>query len=183
MRIEAAGAFHHVTLRGNARATIFHDERDYHVFLKRLGETVERFLWQLHAFCVMPNHFHLLVETPEPNLGKGMLVLNGSYARRYNARYDRVGHVFQTPYRSTLVVGDPHFLEASRYIVLNPVRAMLTRDPIEWPYSSYGATAAIVPAPAWLVVDFTRAAFGGAGSYASFVAAPAMSGNQVAGHG
>ena len=182
MRIEAAGAYHHVTLRGNARATIFHDDRDYEVFLKRLGETVERFLWRLHAFCLMPNHFHLLVETPEPNLGKGMLVLNGSYARRYNARYDRVGHVFQTPYRSKLVLGDPHFMEASRYIVLNPVRAAITREAIEWPYSSYAYTAGVATAPPWLVVDFTRAVFDGTAAYAAFVAAGGMSGNQVAGH-
>lgn len=183
MRCELAGGVFHVAMRGNARATIFHDDHDYAVFLRMLQSTVETFDWLLHAWCVMPNHFHLLVETPHANLGRGMLVLNGSYARRYNAKFDRVGHVFQTPYRSTLVATDEHFLEATRYIANNPVRAKLSERAAAWPWSSYRATIGLDSKPSFLTIERTFALFGSPGDLAAFVAAKAMSGNVVAGHG
>ena len=183
MRTELAGGIFHVTMRGNARATIFHNDHDYDVFLRMLRKTVETFEWPLHAWCVMPNHFHLLAETPHANLGRGMLVLNGSYARRYNARFDRVGHVFQTPYRSKLVMTDEHFMEAMRYIANNPVRAKLCERAGDWPWSSYNATAGRSPVPSFLQTTRALALFGSADEFAAFVAARAMSGNHVAGHG
>jgi len=170
-------------MRGNARAEIFHDHHDYAVFLRMLRKTVETFEWLLHAWCVMPNHFHLLVETPHANLGRGMLVLNGSYARRYNARFDRVGHVFQTPYRSKHVSTDEHFMETLRYIANNPVRAKLRRRAADWPWSSYRATAGLTAAPPFLEVGRMAALFGSPRDFAAFVDAKAMSRNVVAGHG
>jgi len=183
MRTEFAGGIFHVTMRGNARATIFHDDHDYVVFLRMLRKTVESFEWLLHAWCVLPNHFHLLVETPHPNLGRGMLVLNGSYARRYNAKFDRVGHVFQTPYRSTPVLTDEHFMEAMRYIANNPVRAKLSGHAADWGWSSFRASAGLQAAPPFLQTSRTLAFFGSGAEFASFVAAKAMSSNHVAGHG
>lgn len=183
MRTELAGGVFHVTMRGNARATIFHDDHDYGVFIRMLTKTVETFEWLLHSWCVMPNHFHLLVETPHANLGRGMLVLNGSYARRYNAKFDRVGHVFQTPYRSKLVETDEHFTEAIRYIARNPVRANLCVRPVDWPWSSYRATIGRDPKPAFLTTGRTLAMFGSTAELAAFVDATAMSSNVVAGHG
>ena len=183
MRIELVDGIFHGTMRGNARAAIFHDDHDYAVFLRMLRTTVERFEWLLHAWCVLPNHFHLLVETPHANLGRGMLVLNGSYARRYNAKFDRVVHVFQTPYRSTLVATDEHFMEAVRYIANNPVRAKLCTHAHEWRWSSYRATVDIDLRPSFLTTERTRGLLGSAGDIAEFVDPKAMSGNVVARHG
>jgi REP element-mobilizing transposase RayT len=183
MRSELAGGIFHVTMRGNARAEIFHESHDYEVFLKMLGKTVERFEWLLHAFVVLPNHFHLLVETPQPNLGRGMLVLNGSYARRYNAKFDRVGHVFQTPYRRKLVRSDAHFSETVRYIANNPVRARLCRQAEDWPWTSFRATLGISPVPRFLRTERVLAQFDSVAELRAFVAAKAMSSNHVAGHG
>ena len=183
MRSELVDGMFHVTMRGNARAEIFHEPHDYEVFLKMVEKTVERFQWLLHAFVVLPNHFHLLVETPQPSLGRGMLVLNGSYARRYNAKFDRVGHVFQTPYRRKLVRTDEHFIETVRYIANNPVRARLCRRAEDWPWSSFRASAGLSSAPRFLRTDRVLAQFDSAAELRTFVAAKAMSSNLVAGHG
>jgi REP element-mobilizing transposase RayT len=183
MRTELAGGVFHVTMRGNARATIFHHDHDYDVFLRMLRTTVETFEWLLHSWCVLPNHFHRLVETPHTNLGRGMLVLNGSYARRYNAKFDRVGHVFQTPYRSKLVATDEHFTEAVRYIANNPVRAKLCARAADWSWGSYRATSGLEPKPPFLTTERIVAVFGSAADLAAFVDAKAMSLNVVAGHG
>jgi REP element-mobilizing transposase RayT len=183
VRIELADGIHHVTMRGNNRATIFHDDRDYEAFLGRLASTVKDFAWLLHAYVVMPNHFHLLVETPQPNLGRGMLILNGSYARRYNARYDHVGHVFQTPYSSKLVLTDAHFVESCRYIVNNPVRAGLCARPDQWRWTSYHGMAGLSFPPDFLHLARLRAAFDSPEEFATFTAAKNMSSNHVAGHG
>src|SRR5438270_259648 len=110
-RLEYGGAVYHVTNRGNNRAVIYRDDDDYAGFLRELSKVVLRFGWICHCYCLMPNHFHLLVETPDPNLGRGMLRLNGAYARRYNWRHERVGHVFQGPYEAKVVETDEHLLE------------------------------------------------------------------------
>jgi REP element-mobilizing transposase RayT len=175
-----ADGIYHVTSRGNRRETIFFDDYDYAGFLRRLGQTVERFGWLCHSYCVLPNHYHLLVETPEPNLSRGMLVLNGAYARRFNTRYSQVGHVFQGPFSCELVHRDEHFLECCRYIALNPVRAGLCRHPGDWRWSSYRALAGLEPAPSFLHVDFVHAMFGGAAGYRAFVLAGVEASNQVA---
>jgi putative transposase len=115
-RQNVAGGIYHITARGNAQEAIFLDELDYVALLRLLSETVERYSWRCHSYCLLPNHYHLLLETPEPNLSRGMLLLNGSYARRFNGRHERVGHVFQGPYRAEVVQRDEHLLEVCRYI-------------------------------------------------------------------
>ena len=166
---------YHVTARGNAQDAIFLDEQDYRAFCDALSTTVERNRWLCHSYCLLPNHYHLLLETPEPNLGRGMLVLNGRYARRFNRRYQRYGHVFQGPYGAVLLQDDDHLLEVCRYIALNPVRAGLAGSPGDWPWSSYGALAGLADAPTFLHVDLARSLLGGASGYRDFVAAAATS--------
>jgi len=169
-RIEFPGAMHHVTGRGNAKAPIFCEPCDYEAFLELVAEAVALQGWLCHAYCLIPNHYHLLFETPEPNLGKGMLRVNGTYARRFNWRYSRVGHVFQGPYGDTLVKDDDHLAEVARYLALNPVRAGLVDSPDAWPWSSHRAFAGLRKAPAFLNLDGIRSLLGGGAGYRRFVA-------------
>jgi REP element-mobilizing transposase RayT len=141
LRIQYQGAVYHTTSRGNARNYIFQHEKDRNDLLTILEKTVKRHNWLCHAYCIMGNHYHLLVETPDANLAKGMQLLNQMYTQRYNRRHKRVGHVFQGRYKSFLVEKEAHLLELSRYIVLNPVRANLVDCPSKWRWSSYNATA------------------------------------------
>jgi len=166
----AFDGFSHVTARGNNRSVIFRDEADYEAFLRQFEKVVARFRWRCHAYCLIPNHYHLLVETPEGNLARGMLVLNGWYARRFNLRNERVGHVFGGPYDAKRVVTDEHLLEVSRYVVLNPVRAGLAAEPGRWRWSSYRATAGLSPRPLFLELDLVRELCGGPAGYRAFVA-------------
>ena len=179
-RPQIAGGFYHVISRGNTRSSIFKDTGDYVAFLRQLEKTVERFEWLCHGFCLMPNHDHLIVETPEPNLGAGMQVLNLSYARFFNWRYRRVGHVFQGPYRCVHIRREEQLVQTARYVALNPVRAGLVPNPEAWPWTSYRATAGLEPAPAFLQVDRIRGYFRSAGSdgtkeFRAFVNAPLAS--------
>jgi REP element-mobilizing transposase RayT len=121
-RIERAGAWHHVTARGNERHAIYRDDRDRQHFCELLGGTVELFQWRLHVYVLMKNHFHLLVETPEPNLGRGMQWLNTSYSVWFNRRHERAGHLLQGRFKSIVVDPVGWGLELSRYLHLNPVR-------------------------------------------------------------
>jgi REP element-mobilizing transposase RayT len=155
-RQEVAGGIFHVTPRGNAREVIFLDELDYMEFLRALATAVAQARWLCHSYCLLPNHYHLLLETPEPTLATGMRCLNGRFAQRFNRRYDRVGHVFQGPYGAELVQTDAHLRETCRYIALNPVRAGLCEDPAEWPWSSYAALAGLEEGPSFLTLDFVR---------------------------
>ncbi len=95
----------------------------------------------MHAYCLMSNHYHLLIETPEPNIANGMQWLNSTYAHRFNEKYERIGHLFQRRYARRLIVDDEHLREVIRYIPLNPVRAGLCKRPEDWPWSSYRATS------------------------------------------
>jgi putative transposase len=169
-RVEVPGGIFHVTSRGNVRAEIFRDELDYLTFLRMLGAVVVEFAWLCRCYCLLPNHFHLLVETPAPNLGRGMQLLNGRYARRFNARNARVGHVFQGPYGAEPVSRDEHLLETYRYIALNPVRAGLCSDPAEWAWGSYQALAGLVEPASFLALDCALALFGSADGFRRFVA-------------
>ena len=123
LRIEFPGALYHVTSRGNARAPIFLEDRDRRQLLRILSDVVERYRWVCHAYCLMTNHYHLLVETPEANLSRGMRQLNGLYTQRFNRAHERVGHILQGRFGAVLVERDAHLLELARYVVLNPVRA------------------------------------------------------------
>ncbi len=159
LRIEFAGALYHVTSRGDGREVIFLGDEDRHGFLDVLSEIVRDFNWAVHAYCLMDNHYHLLIETPESNLSKGMRQLNGVYTQRFNRRHGRVGHVFQGRYKAIMVQKESYLLELARYIVLNPVRARLVRTPDQWPWSSYRATAGLCTPSSWLTVDWLLLAF------------------------
>lgn len=153
LRLEFSGALYHITSRGNERKNIYQDEDDFKSFLQILNDVCQRYNWVIHAYCLMTNHYHLLVETPDANLSKGMRQLNGVFTQTINRRHRRVGHLFQGRYKSTLVDKDSYLLELSRYIVLNPVRAHMVEHPAEWAWSSYLATIGHSPAPEWLAID------------------------------
>jgi REP-associated tyrosine transposase len=159
LRVEFAGAIYHVTARGNARAAIFHDDADRELFLSVLGEVAERMRWLVHAMCLMDNHYHLLIETPEGNLSRGMRQMNGVYTQRYNRRHARVGHIFQGRFKAILVERESYLLELARYIVLNPVRARVVEDPGRYRWSSYQATIGKVVQPPWLNTDWLLSQF------------------------
>jgi len=160
LRIEYPGAVYHVTARGNARQSIFRDEQDRGLFLGTLDHVTARYGWLCHAYCLMTNHYHLLIETPKPTLARGMRQLNGVYTQAFNRRHRRVGHLFQGRYHAVLVEREPHLLELCRYVVLNPVRVKACRTAGEWRWSSYRATAGFAGAPGFLTVDWVLAQFG-----------------------
>lgn len=166
LRLEYAGAFWHVTARGNERRDIFREDTDRVEFLAILGRTVTLFRWRLHAYVLMGNHYHLLVETPEPTLSQGMRQLNGLYTQGFNRKHRRVGHLFQGRFKAILVEKDAHLLELTRYVVLNPLRAGFTRSAAGWAWSSYRATAGIEKAPQWLETHATLELFSAGGSLA-----------------
>ncbi|MDT8442090.1 MAG: transposase, partial [Desulfuromonadales bacterium] len=154
LRIEFPGAVYHVTSRGNARQSVYADDGDRDAFLQILASVILRFRWRCHAYCLMDNHYHLLLETPEANLSQGMRQLNGVYTQAFNKRHDRVGHIFQGRFKSILVDKDSYLLTLCRYIVQNPVAARLVTMPAEWRWSSYLATAGLVATPQWLHIDW-----------------------------
>jgi REP element-mobilizing transposase RayT len=160
LRIEFPGALHHVYARGNGRQRIFLDSRDRERFFELLEQCVGRFAWLVHTYCLMDNHYHLFVETPEPNLARGMRQLNGVYAQAFNRRHRMVGHLFQSRYGDRLVQGDGHVTEVVRYIVRNPLRARICVHPGEWPWSSYNATMGAAPAPRFLTSEWVLGHFG-----------------------
>jgi putative transposase len=159
LRVEFAGALYHLTARGARRSSIYEDDADRNAFLEILSSVVERYGWRCEAYCLMSNHYHLLVETPQPNLSRGMRQLNGVYAQRFNRRHEYVGPLFQGRFGSIVVDGDTYRLELARYIVLNPVRAEMVGQPGDWRWSSYGATIGQCPRPNWLAVGKLLAAF------------------------
>jgi REP element-mobilizing transposase RayT len=120
----------------------------------------ERFNWWAHAYCLMTNHYHLLVETPDGNLSKGMRQLNGVYTQRFNAKHGRCGHVFQGRYKAIIVQKEAYLAELSRYVVLNPLRERMVARPEDWPWSSYRATLGEAPCPPWLLRDWLLSTFG-----------------------
>jgi len=160
LRLEFPGALYHVTSRGNARAAVVADEVDRTRWVTVLAQTVERFGWRLYAYCLMDNHYHLLLETPQPNLARGMRHLNGVYTQAFNRRHHRVGHLFQGRYHALLVEKDAYLLELCRYVVLNPVRAQVVTQPRLWNWSSYRATAGETDCPLFLTADWIWAQFG-----------------------
>ena len=159
LRLEFEGAFYHVTARGNARQPIFQDDADRQQFLNLLGREILQQRWRCYAYCLMDNHYHLLLETPEANLSRGMRRLNASYTQRFNRRHGRVGHVLQGRFKSILVEKESYLLELCRYLVLNPVRAGVVDTAPDWRWSSYRATAGDEPAPTWLDVAGVLALF------------------------
>jgi len=159
LRIDVPGGIVHVTARGNNRQAIFRAEEHRNRLVAILQGVVVRYAWRCHAYVLMDNHYHLLVETPLPNLSLGMRQLNGLYAQWFNRRHDRSGHVFGGRFKSIAVEGDEHFLEAARYIVLNPLRAARPRRFSDWRWSSYPPTAGLVSCPSFLTIDGVLDAF------------------------
>jgi REP element-mobilizing transposase RayT len=174
LRVQYPGAVYHISSRGNSRQDIYLDEKDRLRFLKFLDSTIKRYGWSCHAYCLMTNHFHLLIETPEPNLAPGMKRLNSRYALSFNKRHQRIGHVLQGRYHSIVVEKHSYLLELCRYVVLNPVRAKLVENPEEWFWSSYRATVGIIRPESFLTVDwilgqFAKGKRNAARLYADFV--------------
>ncbi len=174
LRIEYPGAVYHVYARGNARQTIFLDNEDRLSFLDILSDVTRQFNWLCHADCLMDNHYHLEIETPDGNLSSGMKALNGIYAQRFNIRHGRVGKLFQGRYSAKLVQKEAYLLLLCRYIVLNPVRAGMVASPEGYMWSSYRATAGLEePHPArtteWVLSQFGSSIADARSSYRRFV--------------
>ncbi|MGA7876611.1 MAG: transposase, partial [Desulfoferrobacter sp.] len=159
LRIEYPGAVYHVTSRGNARADIFLSDADRWTFLDVLATTVEKYNWLCHAFCLLDNHYHAIIETLDPNLSLSMRQLNGVYTQAFNRVHRRVGHVFQGRYKAILVEKGSHLLELCRYVVLNPVRAGMAAKPEQWQWSSYKSTAYAGTVPEYLTIDWVLGQF------------------------
>lgn len=138
--------------RGVRKLPIFTGDADRLVFLLILAETIRLFGWRCPAYCLMTNHYHAVVVTPEPNIGVGMKRLNGLYAQNFNRKHGLRGHLFEDRYRSIDVVSEEQFVTLLQYVVLNPVQSGMCAGPDQWPWSSYGATVGSVPAPRFLDV-------------------------------
>lgn len=153
LRIAYPGAVYHVTARGNARQRIVRDDHDRVRFVQILADMVDQYGVLCHAWVLMANHYHLLLETPRANLSPALRHLNGVYTQAFNRRHRRVGHVFQGRFKAILVDKDPYLLEVCRYVVLNPVRARLVAHPRAWRWSSYRATSGEGPRDPWLTTE------------------------------
>ena len=159
MRLDFAGATHHITARGNGRKNIFRTDRDRRRFLELLAEAVRRFGWLITAWVLMSNHIHLVAETPEPTLSAGMQWLLGTYSQWFNKKHGRSGHLLGGRFHSFLIDKDAYLSEVLRYVVLNPVRAKMVERPELYRWSSYRATAGLQAAPSWLALDRVRPLF------------------------
>ncbi|WP_145650068.1 transposase [Pseudoduganella lurida] len=155
------GAVYHVTARGNRRANMFVDAYDHSIWLRIFEETVDQFHLLVYGLCLMPNHFHLLVETPDANLSAAMHYLNGKYAKKFNWRHSLSGHLLQDRFHAVHVDKQEYLLELLRYIVLNPVRAELTHHADHWRWSSHRYHCRLAPCPAWLASDWVIDQFPG----------------------
>ena len=144
-RLNLAGGIYHIGSRGVRRQPIYEDALDYRRFRSFFELIADELGWICHTYCQMPNHYHLLLETPLPNLSEGLQRLNWRHAIRFNWRHDYTGHLFESRFYSEPIERDAHFLETARYIVLNPVRAGLCEHPAQWPFSSYRATLSSEP--------------------------------------
>jgi putative transposase len=154
LRIEYPGALYHITVRGNRKKNIFFNNSDRELFLKILATVIKTHNWLCHAYCLMDNHYHLLIETPDANLSAGMRDLNGIYTQAHNKKHNIVGRLFQGRFKSFVIEKEPYLLEVARYIVLNPVRAGFVEHSKDWKWSSYSYTAYNKKVPEWLVVEW-----------------------------
>ena len=159
LRIAFEGALYHVTSRGDRQENVYETDDDRNKYLSILCDVCNRFNWEVHAYCLMSNHYHLLIETHEANLSKGMRQLNGVYSQAFNRNHGLVGHVFQGRFKSILVEKESYLLELSRYIVLNPVRAGMVDSAAQWPWSSYRQTIGLENRQAFLNVEYVLSHF------------------------
>ena len=154
LRVSYPGAVYHVTERGNERKRIVRDDQDRERFLAIVGDMVEQYQVLCHAWVLMDNHYHLVLETPQANLSVAIRHVNGVYTQAFNRRHQRVGHLFQGRFNAILVQQEAYLLELCRYVVLNPVRAKMATRPNQWRWSSYRATSGEELAPPWLVTEW-----------------------------
>jgi putative transposase len=159
-RPQIPGGIYHLMTRGVRRTAIFRSPDDYRYFLALFGNDATGRGWRCFSYCLMPNHYHLLVETPNPDLSLGMHRLNSGFARWFNDGYLLVGHVFEARFRSVVVEEDEHLVEVARYLVMNPVRGGLCEQPAEWPWSSFRVMVGEQPAPPWFDAAFWHGVFG-----------------------
>jgi putative transposase len=160
LRIQYAGAVYHVMTRGVRGLPLYTDAHDRAAFLGLLGETCSRYDWLIQAYCLMDNHYHLLVTTLEPTLSRGGQWLNGQYVRRFNKRHDHLGHAAFRRFHAVLINDDAHVATTARYILRNPVRARLCARPAQWKWSSYATTTGHETAPAYLEPTWILGEFG-----------------------
>jgi REP element-mobilizing transposase RayT len=159
-RPQLPGAIYHVTARGNRRAPIYHDTRDHLIWLDTLADTVREHELKVHAYCMMPNHFHLLLRTVHANLSEGMHMLNANYCQHFNKRHRLTGHVLQGRFHAVQIADEKQLLAVARYICLNPVRAKLVHDPASWGWSSHRHFLNPEDAPEWLETEWLLNQFG-----------------------
>jgi REP element-mobilizing transposase RayT len=152
-RLEFPGAIYHINHRGNHQEYIFLDDYDRKLFLKLLQATIQRMNWICHAYCLIGNHYHLLIEIPEGILSRGMAWLNSVYTQKFNQKYDMSGHLFQGRFKSKPIEDNMQFLMAARYVARNPLQANLVERADQWPWSSYSATVGLIKAPDYLFID------------------------------
>lgn len=160
LRIAYPGAFYHVTSRGNEQKDVFKSRKDREKFLEYLESATQRYGAVIHAYCLMSNHYHLLLETPAGNLSQIMQHINSAYTTYFNVKRKRAGHLFQGRYKAILVEADEYATELSRYIHLNPVRAKMSARPEDYPWSSYRGYIGEGKAPEWLKREFILGYFG-----------------------
>jgi REP element-mobilizing transposase RayT len=161
LRPQIPGGVYHITSRGNKRAWIYHQDTDRRLWIDLLANAVERYGLVCLSFCVMSTHFHLLVQTPQPNVSRAMQWLNGRFAQISNMKYGATGHVLEGRFKAKLVEDDAHLLEVVRYIARNPVRADICSRPELWPWSSYAATIGLRRCPPYVAADRVLALFTG----------------------
>jgi len=158
-RTPCRGGIYHVVQRGNRRQAIYETDKDRRLFLEMMADTLPRFGFRYHGYCLMGNHYHLMVETPNANLGKGMHWLNGVYAARFNATHEVDGHLFQDRYWASPVAGAKAIVEVARYIAANPLRAGLCDRAELWPWSTYPMALGMAPRPSHVTLDLLMALF------------------------
>jgi len=160
-RIETPGGIYHVGSKGNRGCVIYEDDFERRMFLRLLSLVTERFGWICHAYVLMSNHFHLLIQLDVGGLSDGMQLLNGCFAKFSNQRHGYVGqHLFRNRFWSEQIEDDAHLRQTARYIILNPVRARICESPDEWPWSSYRASAGLEFAPSFLAATRHLQLFG-----------------------
>jgi REP element-mobilizing transposase RayT len=153
LRLEYPGAIYHIINRGNRREEIFLGKEDFHLFLELFEDISKRMNWVCHAYCLMTNHYHLLIEIPDGVLSRGMAWLNSVYAQKFNRKYGLTGHLFQGRFKSKPVEDNMQFLMTARYVVRNPVDANVVENAEQWPWSSYRATVGNIQPPDYLFTD------------------------------
>jgi len=169
-RPQVPGGLHHIYSRGAVQLPVFLCDSDREMFLSLLATSIERSRWLCHGYCLLSNHYHLVLETPSPTLAKGMHRLNHAYAMWVNRQTGRLGHAFDARYGSSLIETEEHELEVARYVALNPVEAGMCRWPELWRWSSYRAQLGLDRAPRFLTVDRVLGHFGDdRGAYQRFV--------------